>query len=721
MWRKRWAIVTAWLAATLFGLILFVHFGVDTRAFKIGLQQAVAHATGLELSIGGEARFQLVPWLGLDVADVSLKGLEGFPGEEFARVRRLGVKIKLWPLLQRKIEAEGLVLEGFELRLIRDASGRLNLQAVPVKDVRVKKDMVEVTTNKGEQVSLRYLIKSVRVADAKVTFEDRASGRLYTLDKLDLKTGAIAPGKPFDATCSFDLAAAAPELLASLRLAGAVTVRPETMEFEFDNTALSIEVAAKGLPFERGALNFAGDLRINAEKGLFGGKNLKGELRASGGALFKDPETAVFSGDVDFDLAKGTLRAPKLRVVALGAEIEQEIQGDGLLTAPRLRCALKTNAFNPRALLRRLRLTEPACRDKNALQSLAVTLTAVYENAALVVDPLRLTLDGEEFAAAASARLGEQPEYSLKLKASALDLDRYLPEPSAKTETKPAGAGAASSKQAPDLGPLKTLRADLSLELGALRCFRLKLSDVVLKATARDGLIDVAPLRASLYQGRANATAKLDARAQSPTVALDADVAGVQLQGLLTDLKGAAPLSGKATLHAALQSRGLTPEALLAGLNGKLTLALVNGAIHGFSFTPEQFISKERLVEGRGPQAKTPFESITASAFIKDGVATNNDLRAVIPPHEATGQGQIDLARMTLNYRATAHFLHLAAIPVKLTGRLDSPDVALDAGGLGKGLAKEGEKLLKDAAKNPQQLKSTVNDALNLLGGKKKK
>jgi hypothetical protein len=76
---------------------------------------------------------------------------------------------------------------------------------------------------------------------------------------------------------------------------------------------------------------------------------------------------------------------------------------------------------------------------------------------------------------------------------------------------------------------------------------------------------------------------------------------------------------------------------------------------------------------------------------------------------------------MTLNCLVNARFQGLPAIPVTIAGRLDSPSVSLDADGLGKNLVKDGAGLVKDAAKSPQKLQNTINDVLDLFGGKKKK
>lgn len=712
--RRRYLYVLAGLLAALLGLAVFARMALDAGGVKLALQQTVKRVTGLDLSIGGEARVQLVPWLGVELGDVALKGLEGYPDEEFLRIHRLGVKVGLWQLLDRKLESAGLILEGIDLRLIRDASGRLNIQAVPVEDVRVSKDQVEVTTRKGERVTFRYVIHSTRIKDSRISLEDRASGQRYALEKLEVTTGLVEPGKPFQADLSFD--AVGPGARAVVKLGGLVTAQPETLECSFENNKLNVVLTAEGMPFERASFNFSGDLRVNGDKGLFSGKRLAGELRLSGGQRFKQPESASFSGDLELDLGKGTVRAPGLRLAALGLELRQDLQGDALLTAPRWRTELKTNIFDPSALLRRTGLTPPPCRDPNALQRLALELTASWEAGRLDLQPLKIALDGGEFTGAGSVRPGDKLDFELSLKTAALDLDRYLP---AKQEEKKGGApgkdgGQGAGGKSPDLSALKMLRAKLELEIGSLTAHGLKLKDVLAKITARDGLVELTTLRLGLYQGRLNASGALDAREPKPAWRLDADASEVQMQPLFADLKISAPLSGKAALRTALRTRGLSSKELTSELDGKLSFALTKGAIQGFSLSPEHFLNKDRLHEGKNAQAKTAFDSITGSAVLNNGVAVSKDLRAVVPPHSAEGQGQVDLNQMTLNCRINAHFQGLLAIPVTVAGRLESPSVSVDAGGMGKNL-------LNDAAKNPQKLRDTVNDVIDLFGGKKRK
>lgn len=721
--KKRLAILAlAAVLALAAALALFVRFGVDTQAFKTSLGQAVKRVSGLDLVVAGGVRFHFFPWLGVEVEDASLGGLPGAEAETFVRIRKLGLKVAPLPLLQKKIEAAGLVLDGLEVRLIRDVSGRLNVQAMAVEKVEVKKDMVEVTTTQGEHVVFSYLIDSIRCTDASVVFEDRMSGRSYRVEKLDVSTGTIVQGTPFEASSSMVLIASDPELRATVRLDGAVTVRPETLEFFFAKTRLAIDVAGKGAPFESGAFVIEGDVAINAEKQRFEGKNLTSQILARGGLFPKEGEKANFSGNLALDLGKRAVDAEIVKLAALGAEIAGTLNFYEQANAPpHLFLELKTNTFNPRNMLQRLGMAPPPCRDATALQSASLSLKASLGKDVLNIGPAELNIDGAPISVTASVAQDQDRRVSLQLKAGALDLDRYLPVKKEKQESKPATAGKNAAAPGDRLAPLRTLNADATVDIAALRVAKLKLTDFFLKISARGGQIECAPFRASLYQGRAQGTLKADVRAAIPIFNLEADVTGLHVQPLLTDLQGKSPITGVAALHAGLQARGLDSEALLSSLNGKAKAALVNGAILGFNFGPEQFMSKDKLLGAHGQQASTRFDSITASATIKDGVATNSDLLALIPPHKATGQGQADLGRMTVDYHAKAHFLNLATIPVKITGRLNSPELSLDSSNLATEVVKSGASLVKEAVKNPEQVKEKVNDVINFLGGKQKR
>ena len=80
-------------------LVLFF----DPNAYKDRITSLASAKIGRELHIEGDLKLTLFPWLGVRVGSVELANAPGFGAEPFARVTGLQVRVKVLPLLQRRI------------------------------------------------------------------------------------------------------------------------------------------------------------------------------------------------------------------------------------------------------------------------------------------------------------------------------------------------------------------------------------------------------------------------------------------------------------------------------------------------------------------------------------------------------------------------------------------------------------------------------------------
>ncbi|HYM34022.1 MAG TPA: AsmA-like C-terminal region-containing protein, partial [Steroidobacteraceae bacterium] len=127
----------------------------------------------------------------------------------------------------------------------------------------------------------------------------------------------------------------------------------------------------------------------------------------------------------------------------------------------------------------------------------------------------------------------------------------------------------------------------------------------------------------------------------------------------------------------------------------------------------------------RSDAARTPFTSCKGTGVIHEGVLTNNDLDIAMQYLKASGQGNVDIANNTLDYRLSVKVLRLsetnsnagdlidADIPVKISGTISSPSVRPDLEGLAKA------RLKQEVDKQKDKLRGRLQDKLkDILGGK---
>lgn len=112
------------------GFIASVMMLGDEGRLKRLLAAHVESQLGRELHIGGSVSLRLFPRLEIRASDVRLSGADVFEDIDLLRSDQLSASIRLAPLLRGQIEAENLVVEGADLNLLFDESGRHSLSGL---------------------------------------------------------------------------------------------------------------------------------------------------------------------------------------------------------------------------------------------------------------------------------------------------------------------------------------------------------------------------------------------------------------------------------------------------------------------------------------------------------------------------------------------------------------------------------------------------------------
>lgn len=325
----------------------------------------------------------------------------------------------------------------------------------------------------------------------------------------------------------------------------------------------------------------------------------------------------------------------------------------------------------------------------------------------LNVSPFAVKLDESQIKGSFGISRFEKPIYHFDVDIDKLDADRYI----AKSETKPAAeaAGKPATDTPIDLSALKSINADGELRIGWLNLANVKSTNVRIKLKADDGVAQLAPFSANLYEGVMNGSLQVDARA-TPQIAFKQNMTGIAIGPLLVDAINNDMLSGKGNLNLDVTTSGATVNTLKKSLNGTAGLKLTDGAVKGIDIAGTIRGYKDKLsslkgeasVEGDKTQ-KTDFSEMTATFNIKDGIARNDDLDMKAPLFRIAGNGQVDIGNQTIDYLAKPTIVKSLAgqggagldelsgvtIPVKVTGTFAKPKYALDFAGVATAIAKK--------------------------------
>lgn len=302
----------------------------------------------------------------------------------------------------------------------------------------------------------------------------------------------------------------------------------------------------------------------------------------------------------------------------------------------------------------------------------------------------KITLDGLSAQGDVALDLSGRPRITASLGFDTIDLNRYLPPP----EPAPAQAGQTGWSAAPiALAGLGVVDAKLKLGANKLLYRDLATGKIAIDATLKNGRLDARLGQIALYGGRAQGRLVLDGAAEVPAVQMTLDAQGFDGLRLLRDYARLDRFEGVAGARLDLAGKGRSQRDLIASLNGSAAFSFANGAVRGIDIAATVKAVGSNVLTGwrQAPDARTPFDSLSASFTLVNGIATTNDLNFTSPVLTVSGGGLVDLPRQALNLKvsptltlAAAQSLDLAglAVPIIVKGPWVNPTIYPDIAGI---------------------------------------
>ncbi len=666
---------------------------ISPNDFKGEIVKRVQQQTGRELKIDGDLSLSVFPWLGINIEDVALSNAKGFGAQPFVSIKRATVRVKLMPLLNSKLEVDTVGLGGMTLNLARNRDGKNNWDDL----AEGKESKPSAGEEKGGDSSSTgfdtFSIGGVDISNANISWDDRQSGQKYEISEFNLKSGAIASGRPVALNMGMVLQSIDPALKARIGLDGTVN-----------------------LDEAKGELNIA-DLKLT--------------LDANGAALPNGTLTAKLETGVRLALNGSSLALQNLNLSSGILNLVGNLQGANLNSeTPVFNGKFSLAEFSLRDWMASQGMALPDSKDPKAFGRFAASLNLTAKGQSTNLDNLNIQLDDSKITGNAVMR-GEATTF--KLNVDAIDLDRYMATGKAGGAQAVSGnSGSKSGSGGEQLFPMETMRRlDLngSLQIGRLTTNKLLAENVAVTLVAKGGLLQTTQKVGRFYQGTYNGSADLNVKGNTPQLNINSALSNVSLAPLVKQLAGEDRLNGQGNFNANMSASGNSEAAFRRSLNGKMNFELLHGAIKGINLA-EELRKAKALFSGKSYTAskepvQTDFSQITGSGVIKNGVLSNNDLQALSPFLRVTGEGAINLVSEMLDYTATVFIVetsqgqggrdlaaleelkrHKIGVPVRFKGPLTSPKWQV-----------KWDKVLLDTQK--EKLKSALEE--KLLGDEKKK
>lgn len=699
----------------------------DVNRYKPQIVGAVKERTGRTLAFDGDLALALFPRLAVKLPATTLSE----PGRDavFARLQSAQASVALLPLLRKELEVDAVRIDGLQATVVRRKDGSTNIDDL----LRPQKQAAPAGKGEPGAAPAAATIGAVQLRSADITYRDLGSARTVRLSEFDLRAGRYAAGARTPLEASVAVTASQPALAGRVKFEAEVewnaggevqAVRGLSLKGEgtLDKQPVAIDAKAEQVVVTADALDVRG-VKVAASG--------KGE----GGSPF---ELQLLAPRVEASPARARSERIELAFVRRGPQpLEMKVLVDGIGgTAARMEAQSVKVSGNGRAGPRTTRFEMAgallASVDEKTMRIERATGEVVMEDPAFGPQPLRLPLtasgaiDGRRESASLQFEtrgegLGARgkinatgfaaPRIVFDIDADQVDADRWFlgappaaapgkaapaapgkPAPAAPA-TAPPGAKAEDAKA--DLSGLRAFNGSGNLRIARLRVKGTDVADVRAAIKANDGRLEVAPFSLRVHGGSVNG--RLGADAGANRVAANGSLAGIQLRRLAGTIGGRAAIEGSAGGTFDLAAAGATVNQMKRSLAGAVALDVRDGALVGIDLadligTAAGFLqSKGRQTGVLDENKRTPFSQLSASVRIKDGVATNDDLKAKSPQFDITGGGRMDVASTELDYTLRAQVLAGAAteagplrsvagitVPVRISGPVEHPGYAVD-------------------------------------------
>ncbi|MEE9551601.1 MAG: AsmA family protein, partial [Gammaproteobacteria bacterium] len=367
----------------------------------------------------------------------------------------------------------------------------------------------------------------------------------------------------------------------------------------------------------------------------------------AGKQIPNSPVDMTLSADTSANLDKQTLTVTKLALKGLGLNVAGNINASKIFDKPSFTGDLDIAGFNLRQFATQLNQTLPKTADKKVLSKVALKTGFSGSTSSLSLKDLAIQLDNTKLKGNLSVAHFTQPDIKFEIGIDSINADRYLPPEKKSTKKKapvtPETAASGAATELP-IETLRTLKIKGDLLIGKLIVSNVRLNNVQLSVRAKEGDIRLDPIAADLYEGKYKGAVMLDAKGKIPHLKYNTQLTGVQLEPLLKDYtqqpKG--QVVGVANISGQLNASGANVDQLKRTLSGTAKLHVKDGILRGIDVrkTIEQaeVVIENKQIPGNVVQGgETPFEKLTGTLNIKNGVVNNNDLQLISPGFNVRG------------------------------------------------------------------------------------
>ncbi|MCD4719455.1 MAG: AsmA family protein [Desulfobacula sp.] len=171
---------------------------VDVKKYKPMIEQKVAEATGRSFTLGDDIDLSIFPWVGVRLTDLHLGNPAGYKEKDMVSVKNFEVRLKVLPLLSKRIEIKTFVLDSPRIYLEKLKSTDANWQGIGKQEKKKehkKKKTEKPSTSQGLPIE-SLLVGNFSITNGQLIYVDQGTDVKKEISDLNLNLKNISLENP---------------------------------------------------------------------------------------------------------------------------------------------------------------------------------------------------------------------------------------------------------------------------------------------------------------------------------------------------------------------------------------------------------------------------------------------------------------------------------------------------------------------------------------------
>lgn len=170
----------------LIGAFIIIPGLIPSDVYKQKIESQLSKELGRDVTISGDVRVQSFPLIRAKTNGVRIENYEGFSEKPFLAVEELEARIRLFPLLTKRVEIAGFNLIKPEISLERLSDGRANWENLAEdQETETIPEPATPFARDGRFNSLDPQIEAFNLIDGQIAYSDAVSGNNYVASDID--------------------------------------------------------------------------------------------------------------------------------------------------------------------------------------------------------------------------------------------------------------------------------------------------------------------------------------------------------------------------------------------------------------------------------------------------------------------------------------------------------------------------------------------------------